>query len=187
MSVEVVSRRRSRETIEREYPGAFIVDVTSRGDSPWVKFSPFYPHGAIPVPFSPSVTAESVEGVWQGLKVFEEHGIDEAKFHVTGMKGIKRTCRKYGRVLGHQKGVSSSELLQYVAARYEIYLPCYRFVLDNFLAVEVKTLLDEARSGRKLVLLDYETNCDITNPSRPLSHASLVRSYLSNDWPVATR
>ena len=31
--------------------------------------SPFYPHGGIPIPFSGSVTSQSVEGIWQGLKV----------------------------------------------------------------------------------------------------------------------
>ena len=51
-------------------PDAAIIDVTSRGIEPWVRFSPFYPHGGIPIPNSPSVSAQSVEGLWQGLKVF---------------------------------------------------------------------------------------------------------------------
>ncbi|TDD65424.1 hypothetical protein E1298_41375, partial [Actinomadura rubrisoli] len=28
--------------------GALVLDVTSRGDEPWVRFSPFYPHGGYP-------------------------------------------------------------------------------------------------------------------------------------------
>lgn len=32
---------------------ATILDLTSRGEHPWVMFSPFWPHGEIPVPFSP--------------------------------------------------------------------------------------------------------------------------------------
>ena len=44
------------------------------------KLSPFYPHGGIPVPFSESVTAMCVEAVWQGLKVFENCGIDTELF-----------------------------------------------------------------------------------------------------------
>jgi hypothetical protein len=55
----------------RPAPGASVVDVTSRGPEPWAGFSPFYPYGGIPVPFSPGHTAMSIEGIWQGLKVFE--------------------------------------------------------------------------------------------------------------------
>src|SRR5438445_5621679 len=67
MAVRVVRRRKG---IEARYPGAAVVDVTSRGPEPWVRFSPFYPHGGIPVPYSPGVESESVEGIWQALKVF---------------------------------------------------------------------------------------------------------------------
>ena len=34
-----------------------------------------------------------------------------------------------------------------------------------------------------IVLLDYETNTDVTDLSKPLSHASLVRAYLMGEWP----
>ncbi len=60
---------------------------------PWVKFSPFFPHGGIPIPFSQK-KAESVEGVWQGLKVFEKEGIDEFFFYKTDMKNMKRGGKK---------------------------------------------------------------------------------------------
>lgn len=183
-NIEVVSRRKKRLTIERDFPDALILDVTSKAESPWIKFSPFYPHGGIPVPYAAEVFAESVEGVWQGLKVFDNHGVDQTKFNVTGMKGIKRTCRKYGNVLGHKKGVNSSELIPYIEARYEIYLPCYHFVLKNYLVNEIQFLRDKVNDGSKLVLLDYETNCDISDPSRPLSHAALIRSYISDNWPT---
>jgi O-acetyl-ADP-ribose deacetylase (regulator of RNase III) len=61
--IAVESRRKKRSTIEKAWPGALILDVTSRGDEPWVRFSPFYPHGGIPVPNSPGVFARSVEGL----------------------------------------------------------------------------------------------------------------------------
>ena len=47
MPVVVESRRKARSSIEWLWPGALILDVTSRGDEPWVRFSPFYPHGGI--------------------------------------------------------------------------------------------------------------------------------------------
>lgn len=63
--------------------------------------------------------------IWQGLKVFDAAGIDTSKFEITSMKGLKRTVRRFGRVLGHQAGVGSDTLLDYVAARKAIYLPAY--------------------------------------------------------------
>ena len=72
----VESKRKKMETLEKEYPGAMIIDVTSHADNEFVQFSPFYPHGGIPVPFTDYISAESVEGIWQGLKVFENYNID---------------------------------------------------------------------------------------------------------------
>ncbi len=73
--ISVQSKRRKLENIRKDFPNAQIIDVTSKGDMPMVKFSPFYPVGDIPVPFSEGVFAESVEGVWQGLKVFADRAI----------------------------------------------------------------------------------------------------------------
>ena len=70
--------------------GEQIIDVTSKGPDPWVRFSPFYPHGGIPVPFSPGEVAASVEGIWQGLKVFENADVDPTSLANTKMKGIQR-------------------------------------------------------------------------------------------------
>ena len=105
MKLFVRSRRKKQESIVKEFDKEVqILDVTSRGPNPWIRFSPFYAHGEIPVPLMANRTAQSVEGIWQGLKVFESSGIDESKFDVTSGRGLKRTVRKHGRVVGHQKG-----------------------------------------------------------------------------------
>jgi hypothetical protein len=181
--VVVESRRKKQATVERAWPGALILDVTSRGEEPWVRFSPFYPHGGIPVPNSPDTFAESVEGLWQGLKVFENEDIDPSRWQVTDMKGIKRSGPTRGKVLGHRFGVNSEVLLGYRDARHRIYLPAYRWVLENRLAAEVERLRQEA-SRRPVVLLDYETNGDVEDLSRPLSHAALVKYHLEGKWPA---
>ena len=184
MSITVESRRKKRTTIEKSWSGALILDVTSKGEEPWVRFSPFYPHGGIPVPNSPGTFARSVEGLWQGLKVFENEDIDPSRWRVTNMRGIKRAGRTRGKVLGHRFGVGSDVLLGYRDARYQIYLPAYGWVLENRLAEEVKRLRDEM-AARTVVLLDYETNGDIDDLSRPLSHAALVKLHLQGKWPIA--
>jgi hypothetical protein len=184
MPIVVESRRKKLNTIERAWPGALILDVTSRGVEPWVRFSPFYPHGGIPVPGSPGVFGQSVEGIWQGLKVFANEDMDPSRWEITDMKGIKRAGAKRGKVLGHRYGIGSDLLLDYKDARHRIYLPAYRWVLENRLATEVARLREKVAT-RTVVLLDYETNEDAEDLSRPLSHAALVRQYLQGGEPSA--
>ncbi|KAB2380673.1 DUF6939 family protein [Actinomadura montaniterrae] len=179
MGVHVASRRRARASVEAEWPGAVVLDVTSRGPQPWVRFSPFYPHGGIPVPLSDGATGASVEGIWQALKVFEGDDVDPARLAITSMKGIKRTVRKYGPVRGHRAGLDGDELLPYGRARREIYLPAYRWVLEN----EVADLVEEVRRLGEVVLLDYTVNGDVDDLSKPLSHAALIALFAEDRWP----
>lgn len=181
MPIHVRSRRKATRTLLGELPEATLLDVTSKGAEPWVRFSPFFPHGGIPVPGrDDGRTAASVEGLWQGLKVFETTDVDESKFDVTTMSGLKRTVRRFGRVLGHRFGTDG--LLGYADARRAIYLPAYRWMLEHRVADVVAELRDLAADG-DIVLLDYETNTDVNDLSRPLSHAGLVKAYVEGDWP----
>ena len=172
----IKNKRCSRENILREYPDAEIFDVTSKGE--YKTFSPFYPHGRIPIPFSGSVTSQSVEGIWQGLKIFEHEGIDYSCFNNRTMKGLKRTVRTHGRCLGHQKGLGSRQLLGYIDARKQIYVPSYNWMLENKCQKELEYFQQLLEAGKTIVFLDYDTNEDIENPAKPLSHASLIKKYL---------
>ena len=100
MPYTVASRRSPVDSLQRRYGDATLIDVTSRGPQPWVRFSPFYPHGGIPIPFSPNQTGASVEGIWQGLKVFARQDVDPSKLANTTMRGLKRSTRQLGGVLG---------------------------------------------------------------------------------------
>lgn len=187
MRVVVESRRKKSATLAKTWPGALVVDVTSKGEEPWVRFSPFYPHGGIPVPGSPGTIAQSVEGIWQGLKVFEYEGIDPVRWAITDMKSIKRVVGgRRGQVLGHRFGIESDVLLGYRDARHHIYLPAYHWVLEHRLADVVARLRQEAAS-RVVLLLDYETNDNVDDLTSPLSHAALVRCYLEGKWPAPTK
>ncbi|WP_191906497.1 DUF6939 family protein [Hymenobacter baengnokdamensis] len=180
--IYVESKRKSLATIRAKHPNSVIIDVTSRGEEPWVQVSPFYPHGGIPVPYSESIFSASVEGVWQGLKVFEGEDVDFSKFTNEAMKGIKRTVRKFGKPLGHRKGVYGTELLDYGTAREKIYLRTYAWMLENKVADIIERLTHMAETG-DVVLLDYDTNDDITNLKSPISHASLVKLYIEKKHP----
>ncbi|WP_299891586.1 hypothetical protein [uncultured Lacinutrix sp.] len=172
----IQSKRRKIENIQKDFPNSEVIDVTSKGEFPFVKFSPFYPIGNIPVPESKNLYSESVEGIWQGLKVFLNSDIDKSKFLITKMKGIKRTVRKYGKPLGHRNG---TELLDYISARKLIYVPTYNWVLNNKLSDEIEQL-KAIHNKKDIVLLDYETNENIDDGRRPFSHAVLIKEYLLN-------
>jgi hypothetical protein len=105
-------------------------------------------------------------------------------FENATMRNIKRTVRKFGTPLGHRKGVHGTELLGYIDARIEIYLPAYLWVLENKVQ-HIIARLRTAAETEDIVLLDYETNCDVLNPTKPLSHAFLVKAFVENAFPTA--
>ena len=178
----IESKRKKAATILKKYPDAILADVTSGAKDGLVKLSPFYPHGGIPVPFSEGYTATCVEAIWQGLKVFEGEDVDIQMFYNDTMKNIKRTVRRFGKPLGHRKGVNGTELLGYIEARKQIYIPAYRWVLENKVASIIERLR-EASKTKAIVLLDYDTNSDVENVKKPLSHASLIKAYAEGIYP----
>ena len=178
----IESKRKKIESIHKKYPDAIIADVTSKAMDGLVRLSPFYPHGGIPVPFSEGYTAMSVEGIWQALKVFEHEDIDLMMLRNDTMKNIKRSVRKHGRVSGHRKGVNGSEILSYVEAKHRIYIPSYRWVLENKV-MDIIERLREACRTRTIVLLDYNTCCNVDDCMKPLSHAYLIKAYVDGLYP----
>lgn len=178
----IESKRKKPATILKQYPDAILADVTSGAKDGLVKLSPFYPHYGIPVPFSEGYTATCVEAIWQGLKVFEGCDVDVEMFKNDTMKNIKRTVRRFGKPLGHRKGVDGTELLGYIEARKQIYIPAYKWVLKNKVASIIERLR-EASKTKTIVLLDYDTNADVENSKKPLSHASLIKAYAEGVYP----
>lgn len=183
--IYVENKKRKLDRIQLEYPNAIILDITSASDTKYAKWlSPFYPHYNIPIPFTEGLTATCVEAVWQGLKVFEGHDVDFNTFRNDTMKDLKRTVRKYGKPLGHRKGAYGKELLNYFDARMMIYLPTYKWVLENVQCVhDVVEKIKVKSQEQDIVLLDYNTNIDFLDISKPLSHAGLVKLYIEGGYP----
>jgi hypothetical protein len=153
---------------------------------PWIRFRPLYPHGNIPVPFSQGMVSASVEGIWQGLKVVEQAAVDPSRFSVTSLKNLKRSVRTFGRVLGHRQGIEGSTVLGDAEARRLIDLPTSHWVLVNHLQDERMQRKEHAEK-QMVIVLDDETNGDLADLSRPLSHAGLVKRYLEGQWPQGQR
>lgn len=186
--IVIESKRKKAETILKKYPNAILADVTSSTTNEGLrKLSPFYPHGGIPVPFSEGYTASCVEAIWQGLKVFKEADVDTSLFSNSMMKGLKRTVRRFGEPLGHRKGVNGTELLGYIEARKQIYIPTYKWVLENKVATIIDKMRKASDEGKIIVLLDYDTNADVENVKKPLSHASLIKAYVEGIYPYGNK
>lgn len=177
--IVIVSKRQKKRQSDLESKGYVLVDVTSSSENEtFRKFSPFYPHGNIPVPGMPGVTSYSVEGIWQGLKVFEKESIDLSKLNIKSMKNIKRAVgEKRGRVKGHA-WETKEQVLDYISARKKIYIPTYHYVLEHHLKNELALLKGLLQEGQKIAFVDFESNEDIENTTKPLSHASLIKHVL---------
>ncbi len=186
--IYVVNKKRKFEKIQQDYPNAVILDITSSSTLRYAQLlSPFYPHGNIPIPFTENLKATCVEAVWQGLKVFQGADVDFATFKNATMHELKRTVRRFGMPLGHRKGAYGSELLSYFDARMQIYLPTYKWVLDNVPSVRnVVERIKEHSKIQDIVLLDYNTNIDFRDTTKPLSHAGLVKLYIEGNYPNPT-
>lgn len=180
----IIASNRTRATIAAKYPGYEVIDVTSKGKdgNEYITLSPFCDYEdigcrpAFEVPFR-TERSFSVEGVWQGLKVFQNESIDVKKFQNRSKKDFKRKeTAARGKILGHFGG-EGCDMLNYIEARRQIYVPTYNFMLDNYAKEIMKTLYD-LHLRKDIVLIDYFVNDDIENIAKPLSHASLIKKRL---------
>lgn len=186
--IYIENKRRKLERIQAQHPNADVLDITSTSTTRYAQMlSPFFPHGGIPIPLeSNGLTATCVEAIWQGLKVFETEDVNFETFSNDTMKGLKRTVRKLGAPKGHRNGAYGQELLGYFEARMKIYLPAYKWMLEN--VPEVKNIVSriaERAKDHDIVFLDYNTNIDFRDTSSPLSHAGLVKLYIEGKYPNA--
>ena len=159
------------------------MDVSRFGPAPFRRLSPFEQVGSVPVPgwFLPSDKldlasgglaetdltesyADSVEGIWQGLKLLPD--IDETLFRNTASK-------RRGRPLGHQYGLLT---VGYMEARAVIYVPAYRHQLSTVADVVAQLLRQAADEG--VAIADVSFAPDPFDPALPLSHAALMRDHL---------
>lgn len=150
--------------------GTLWIDVSSSGDPPLNQLSPFYAHGGIPIPGRPDQRSDSVEGIWQGLKVIR--GKIAPRFFEGG--GQKRV----GKPLGHQWS-DSPRLLDLVEARRKIYIPAYEWMLNNRIDPAIfDTFVGQAFRGVPQFFYDREDNGSIGKDA-PLAHASVLVDYLN--------
>lgn len=168
--------------IQEAYPGEFIavgckkgrslangIDVSSRAQKPYSLFSPFsYSHNFhIPVPGTEGIYANSVESIWQGLKIINGV-VDFSLFK-------KRPEKRKGDVQGHLFG---SQSLGIVDARRNIYQPAYLFHFQHHIPEKIKeeVLLKALKEG--VAFYDVEENVKINNSNSRLAHSAFLAEFL---------
>ncbi|HKB37109.1 MAG TPA: hypothetical protein VKD72_11690 [Gemmataceae bacterium] len=150
--------------------GVVVHDVSSYADHPYCTLSPMWVHGGIPVPGMQGVTSDSVEGIWQGLKVIR----GKTAPHLFEGPGRKRGG---GKPSGHQFG---NKLLGIVEARRKIYCVAYEWVLANRIdPALLEQFVARAFEGVSQFFHDTGDNGDINNTNEPLAHASVLVQYLN--------
>ena len=146
------------------------INVSSYASYPMNLFSPFNysPDYRIPVPGQVEEYANSVESVWQGLKI-----IDGA----TDFRLFKRRPRKRkGNVDGH---LFNHEILGIIEAREKIYMPTYFFHVEQNIPKEVKDSLLTRALTEEICFYDIETNLDIEDASSPLAHSVFLAMFFN--------
>ena len=121
-------------------------------------------------------TAYSIEAIWQGLKVFENGDVDVSIFTKNTTIELKRNSLSLGKMIGHRVCLNGEEILNLADARRRIFISRYRWVLD-YKVQDIIKRLREANETKTIVLLDYNTNCDLHNYKEPISCAYLVKAY----------
>lgn len=192
MGIEFIAPGLGRKLLaEPPRPKRYVLDVSRYGKDGWNALSPMFDHGegeekrpVIPVPGMPDRKSRTVEGIWQGLKVFAGPGVDQALVSGTELDMLEsgKPRKRKGVPLGH---LYEGELLKgVVEARKRIYLPAYDWMVRYCPRAHAKylELLELARAGNMVYVFDRDANGDL-NANKPLAHASilaeLVRKELS--------
>ncbi|RMD58016.1 hypothetical protein D6825_02230 [Candidatus Woesearchaeota archaeon] len=146
------------------------IDTSSYAKTQFKIFSPFSYEKTyyIPVPGQEYLRARSVEGIWQGLKVIN----GSCDYSLLERKPKKRRGKPEGHAFGNQ-------LLDYVSARKEIYVPAYTYhVIHNALPKCSKQLEELAEEGT-VYFCDVENNPNIENTKSPLAHSAVLVNILN--------
>lgn len=142
---------------------------------------PFFRHQetVIPVP-GQSLLSESVEAIWQGLKIVDEE-TDFGMFTSTPRKRPEDNAR-YGPKFSYRdtKFLLGTKIVDLLTARLAIYLPSYLFLLEHLISQEIIGEIESALVDDKVVLFyDWDSNFDIRFIDRPFSHSAILASWFN--------
>ena len=139
--------------------GSVVYDVSSYAEPPYCTLSPMMPR----------VTSDTVEGIWQGLKVI--------RGEIATRYFVGRGQKRGGKPAGHQWG---RKLLKIVEARERIYRPSYEWILNNRVDPSlIQGFISSALEGTTQYFHDVSDNGDISNPDEGWAHAAVLVQFLN--------
>lgn len=172
--------------LKSEIDSVFI-DVSKDSTSPYKIFNPNYCWGRIPLPYKQNIyknrqiTAESLNALWEGLKVFENCDIDISWFK-SSTNGARVENEKSGKFIGIKRGIYGDCVFSEEEARERVYIPTYKWILENR-AYEFVLKLRNIRQYKDIVIIDDNTNCNIKDCEEPLSTGFLLKAYIEGSHP----
>eukprot|EP01095_Lingulamoeba_sp_RSL-Kostka_P012761 TRINITY_DN5100_c0_g1_i1.p1 TRINITY_DN5100_c0_g1~~TRINITY_DN5100_c0_g1_i1.p1 ORF type:complete len:357 (-),score=117.82 TRINITY_DN5100_c0_g1_i1:162-1232(-) len=183
-------KRKNHESIKRIYGNYLMTyDITKGSTSTFSYLSPSYPHKKILIPGTNNKYASSVEGLYEGLKIFENDGIKikcliNRKSQITKRYETEET----GKFIGWRLGIDADEdceiITEEVLARYHLYVKPYLNILKNDPQAqeEINNIKESMKRfpSFKFVLLinNKDFTYDWKDCSAPINHASIIRDYI---------
>ena len=148
-------------------------------------FNPFYFHQDIQIPvpgYAPRV-ANSLESIWQGLKIVE----GTTCFEMFTQKPYKRPTDAARRLDSEYIYAKSSfhylgQNVDLLTARFFIYFKSYCWLLEHLVDQELLNEIKEAlTSGKCILFYDWDDNFNIFNINSSFSHSAICCSWFNGE------
>jgi len=129
----------------------------------------------------------TVEGAWNALKMFEHEGIDPFKCSLPNSKDMTRkesdTSGKFiGFAAGIEKGMGTSDTLNFSEARDQIHKALYIYQLQNYCKKEILQLTNAFKKGKRIIIVEKNVlnkpEDERLNPNVPLCNGWILKEYL---------
>eukprot|EP00026_Physarum_polycephalum_P006475 Phypoly_transcript_06518.p1 GENE.Phypoly_transcript_06518~~Phypoly_transcript_06518.p1 ORF type:complete len:309 (+),score=60.31 Phypoly_transcript_06518:763-1689(+) len=171
--IVILTSKQLPESLSDQY---FVVNINST----FKRFSTRFPHMHVPIPFMPeNRVGSTVEGIWQGLQVYENEDTDGDYMIATKPRDLVRKAK--GEFKGWRKGLRGTGLLSLVDARKQILIPTYKHVLEKNLKKEVQQIQEKReREGKVIVVVGEggEVGWDVEDEKVPFGAAGILKLHL---------
>ncbi len=160
----------------------FVVDCAAK-KGPYRFLNPFHTSKQykIPVPGQKSLYSNSVEAIWQGLKIVK----GRTCFSMFRKRAYKRPPMQQRQKKDYRYEESrflfGKKAIGLIKARHLIYKPAYAYLFQNYVPKYFKKLVaKEWQQGKSICFFDWDSNFDIHDPITSFSHSALLLEYFSH-------
>jgi len=157
-------------------------------NSPWNKFDLCYPHLMIPLKDAhPPKYGCSIEGIWQGIKTFDDETHDLSKFGISNGHGIRRPGKnaRYVDFTTHELNEMDIE-----EAKDKVLIPAFNHIIAHNCKSEYDELLQKMNDGYRIVIYankNRNDNFDWDTHNGEITGGMLLALFLSKKFPLRSR